>query len=239
MFTTRLISGAVLVALTLLLGILGGPVLAIVNGVIAVIGMFELYRAFGIENERTALIGYLGAAVLYIFLIAGRRDLVLMAVILTFLCMMALMRLTAAQVELLSGGQGIIDLTFAVTPSRISAALSRYGRTAAAFYQWGFYAVDMFYALAYGTFYRCAIKSVAERCDMRGAAAEILPMLPVAAVTADLLENTMMFFLLAGSRSGVLMWSFTVFNVIKFAAVYSSLAIVVGGAVWLLKKRLS
>ncbi len=90
MFTTRLISGAVLVALTLLLGILGGPVLAIVNGVIAVIGMFELYRAFGIENERTALIGYLGAAVLYIFLIAGRRDLVLMAVILTFLCMMAL-----------------------------------------------------------------------------------------------------------------------------------------------------
>jgi len=156
-----------------------------------------------------------------------------------FLCMMALMRLTAAQVELLSGGQGIIDLTFAVTPSRISAALSRYGRTAAAFYQWGFYAVDMFYALAYGTFYRCAIKSVAERCEMRGRAAEILPMLPVAAVTADLLENTMMFFLLAGSRSGVLMWSFTVFNVIKFAAVYSSLAIVVGGAVWLLKKRLS
>jgi hypothetical protein len=74
---------------------------------------------------------------------------------------------------------------------------------------------------------------------MRGAAAEILPMLPVAAVTADLLENTMMFFLLAGSRSGVLMWAFTVFNVIKFVLVYSSLAIVVGGALWLTRKRLS
>lgn len=156
-----------------------------------------------------------------------------------FLGLMALMRTTAAQVAQLSGGQGIIDLTFGITPSKISAALSRYGRTAAAFYQWGFYAVDMVYALAYGTFYRCAIKSVVERCGLRGRVGEILPMLPVAAVTADLLENTMMFFLLAGSRSGVLMWAFTVFNVIKFVLVYSSLAIVVGGALWLTRKRLS
>ena len=160
-----------------------------------------------------------------------------------FLGMMALMRTTAAQVAQLSGGQGIIDLTFGITPPKISSALSGYGRTAAAFYQWGFYAVDMVYALAYGSFYgsfyRCAIKSVCERCGISGGAGEVLPMIPVAAVTADLLENTMMFFLLAGSRSGMLMWAFTVFNIIKFVFVYSSLAIVVGGALWLAKKRLS
>ena len=156
-----------------------------------------------------------------------------------FLGMMALMRITAAQVAQLSGGQGIIDLTFGITPAKISSALSGYGRTAAAFYQWGFYAVDMVYALAYGSFYRCAIKSVCERCGISGGAGEVLPMIPVAAVTADLLENTMMFFLLAGSRSGMLMWAFTVFNIIKFVFVYSSLAIVVGGALWLAKKRLS
>ncbi len=149
-----------------------------------------------------------------------------------FLGMMALMRITASQVAQLSGGQEIIDLTFGITPSKISTALSHYGRTAAAFYQWGFYAVDMVYAFAYGTFYRCAIRSIVERCGFGGSTGDMLPMLPVAAVTADLLENTMMFFLLAGSRSGVLMWAFTVFNVIKFTAVYSSLAIVLVGGLY-------
>ncbi len=156
-----------------------------------------------------------------------------------FLGMMNVMRVAADDVKRLSGGQEIIDLTFAITPNRISAALNAYGRRAGAFYRWVFYSVDMVYAFAYGTFYRCAIKSIVERCGMRGRASEILPMLPVAALTADLLENTMMFFLLAGRRAGVLMWAFTVFNIIKFVMVYSSLAIVLGGALWLIKKRLS
>ena len=159
--------------------------------------------------------------------------------LLIFLGMMALMRLTASQVAQLSGGVGIIDLTFGITPAKISSALSGYGRTASAYYQWGFYSVDMVYAMAYATFYRCAVKSIIERTGMGGRKSELLPVIPVAAAVCDMLENTVMFFLLSGSRSVGLMWAFTVFNIAKFILVYSSLAFVVGGAVWLLKKRLS
>lgn len=156
-----------------------------------------------------------------------------------FIAMMVLMRITASQVAQLSGGQGIVDLTFGITPGKINSALSCYGKTAAAFYRWGFYAVDMVYALAYCSFYRAAIGYVAERLDVSARAKEMLPILPVVGMAADLFENTVMFILLSGSGSGALMWSFTVFNVIKFVFVYSSLAIVVGGAVCLIKKRLS
>ena len=156
-----------------------------------------------------------------------------------FLAMMALMRVTAAGVAQLSGGQGIIDLTFAVTPSQIGQALAGYNDAARAYYQWAFYSVDMVYAMAYCTFYRCAIKSVCERCGLNCKVGELLPMLPIVGAAADLLENTVMFILLSGGRAEALMWAFTVLNVIKFVFVYSSLAIVVGGALWLIKKRLS
>ncbi len=156
-----------------------------------------------------------------------------------FLAMMALMRLVAGDVKTLSGGQGIIDLTFGITPGRIKEALSGYGSKAGAYYRWAFYSVDMVYAFAYVSFYRCSIKSIVERCGIKGRAGELLPFIPVVGMVADLLENTAMFILLSGSRSAVLMWAFTVFNIIKFVFVYSSLAIVIGGAAWLIKKRLS
>ena len=156
-----------------------------------------------------------------------------------FFSMMALMRFAASDVQRLSGGQGIIDLTFGISPSRISAALSAYGRRAALYYQWVFYSVDMVYAFAYVSFYRCSIKSIVERCEISGRAGELLPVVPVIGMIADLLENTAMFVLLSGSRSPVLMWAFTVLNIIKFVFVYSSLAIVLGGVICLIKKRLS
>ena len=170
----------------------------------------------------------------HIYSVAG---LVLLGVI--FLGMMGLMRITASQVAQLSGGQGIVDLEFAITPERLRQALSGYGRAAAGYYRWGFLLVDMVYAFAYVTFYRCAIKAVCERCKIYGRAGELLPMVPVVGMLGDLFENTVMFILLGGNRSGVLMWAFTVFNVIKFVLVYASLAVVIGGTLWLVKKRLS
>lgn len=156
-----------------------------------------------------------------------------------FLGMMALMRVTAANVKTLSGGQGIIDLTFGISPERIRSALSGYGKKAAAFYQWVFLSVDMVYAFAYCTFYRCTIKSLLERLGAGDRASVILPLLPVVGMTADLLENTVMFILLSSSTATALCGVFTVLNIIKFVFVYLSLAIVVGGALCLIKKRLS
>ncbi|SEI41736.1 phosphatidate cytidylyltransferase [Lachnospiraceae bacterium A10] len=64
MFRTRLLSGIVLVALALLLIITGGDVLLVSMGIISLVGLFELYRVFGIEKNILGIVGYL-ATVLY------------------------------------------------------------------------------------------------------------------------------------------------------------------------------
>lgn len=64
MFKTRLISGIVLVALALVCIITGNTLLLAVSGLISLIGLFELYRVFGIEKSCAGGIGYL-AVILY------------------------------------------------------------------------------------------------------------------------------------------------------------------------------
>lgn len=64
MFKTRLISGIVLVAVALLVIITGGNLLLGVTALISLIGMFELYRVFGIEKTIAGVVGY-AAALLY------------------------------------------------------------------------------------------------------------------------------------------------------------------------------
>lgn len=157
-----------------------------------------------------------------------------------FLGMMLFMRLTAAQVERLSGGQGIADLTFGISPSEVSASLSRLGDTAARFYRFGFLAVDLVYALAYCTFYRGALRFVTDKLGISAGKRRALTALPVIGMCADLLENTVLFTLLGMSeRPALLCTAFTVFNIIKFVFVYSSLAALTGGLLCLAKKHLS
>lgn len=64
MFKTRLISGIVLVALALVCIIQGDTLLLTVSGLISLIGLFELYRVFGIEKSCAGAAGYL-AVILY------------------------------------------------------------------------------------------------------------------------------------------------------------------------------
>lgn len=68
MFITRLLSGIVLVAVLLLVGILGGPVLLIFTEIISLIGLFELYRACSIKKPLQVL-GYLDTIVYYAYLL--------------------------------------------------------------------------------------------------------------------------------------------------------------------------
>ncbi len=65
MFKTRLISGIVLVALALLFIINGGLLLWGVMAIISLIGLFELYRAIGIEKSGLAIAGYIFSVVYY------------------------------------------------------------------------------------------------------------------------------------------------------------------------------
>ncbi len=64
MFTTRLISGIILVILAVFFVGSGGSVLFAVTGIISLIGLFELYRVMKIEKTPLAFVGY-GAAVFY------------------------------------------------------------------------------------------------------------------------------------------------------------------------------
>ena len=64
MFTTRLISGIVLVILAAFLLVKGGTLLFLVSLAISLIGLFELYRVMKIEKELPGLVGY-GAVLAY------------------------------------------------------------------------------------------------------------------------------------------------------------------------------
>lgn len=66
MFKTRLISGIILVILTILFVILGGDVLLAVVGGISCIGMFELYRVAGAEKSLLAVVGYIAAVIYFL-----------------------------------------------------------------------------------------------------------------------------------------------------------------------------
>ena len=65
MFTTRLISGIVMVVLAVLVVGKGGGILFAVTGIISVIGLFELYRALDIHRRSIAAVGYLTAVSYY------------------------------------------------------------------------------------------------------------------------------------------------------------------------------
>lgn len=61
MFATRLISGIVLVILSLVVVIQGGSVLFLASGIISMIGLFELYRVMKIETKLPGIVGYAAA----------------------------------------------------------------------------------------------------------------------------------------------------------------------------------
>lgn len=68
MFKTRLLSGIVLVLLALIFLTAGGPVLLVGMGIVSLIGMFELYRVFGVEKSLPGIVGYAAAVCHYLYL---------------------------------------------------------------------------------------------------------------------------------------------------------------------------
>lgn len=71
MFVTRLISGVVLVAVAVLVFFAGGGWLAAVLGVLALIGLFELFRVQKMEWHPMAWSGYILSAGYYVLLYLG------------------------------------------------------------------------------------------------------------------------------------------------------------------------
>lgn len=72
MFKTRLLSGILLVVIALVTVITGGNVLFATLFLISMIGVYELYRVFEIQNKAVGICGFLFAAGYYGLLYANR-----------------------------------------------------------------------------------------------------------------------------------------------------------------------
>lgn len=94
MFTTRLISGIVLVILSLVIVGKGGLLLFAATALISLIGLLELYRAIGIQKKSLAAVGYITACSYYgILWFEGQRYVTLM-IIVSLMVMMTLYVIT-------------------------------------------------------------------------------------------------------------------------------------------------
>lgn len=68
MFIVRLLSGIILLLISIVTGIYGGNLLLVAIGIISILGQYELYRAIKLEKNSIAFIGYLCTIVLNIML---------------------------------------------------------------------------------------------------------------------------------------------------------------------------
>ena len=89
-FLTRLLSGILLVIIALVTIISGNDILFATTLIISLIGLFEMYRVFGIEKKAPGYIGYVATVVYYILLRAGMLQYMLIFIILFIMCLMIL-----------------------------------------------------------------------------------------------------------------------------------------------------
>lgn len=89
MFRTRLISGIVLMAITIALMVYGAFPLFWAITAISVIGLFELYRAVNMEKTLPAVVGYISSVVIDILILDDYYEYLLLWIIITLMVMMA------------------------------------------------------------------------------------------------------------------------------------------------------
>ena len=90
MFTTRLISGIVLVILAILIVGTGGTLLFAVTAALSLIGMFELYRVVQIEKKAPGFAGYAAGIFYYILLWFHKEEYIVLMAIMALMVLMAI-----------------------------------------------------------------------------------------------------------------------------------------------------
>ena len=91
MFITRLISGIILLVITILFVTLGGDVLFASLIIISLIGMMELYRVIKVHNKMPGIVGYLVAIIYYGLLYKGKTEYLMMLVVLFMMTLLIIM----------------------------------------------------------------------------------------------------------------------------------------------------
>lgn len=90
MFTTRLISGIILVLIALFVVSSGGSILFVTTGMISLIGLFELYRVMQIEKKPLGIVGYLTMIAYYGLLWFDGQHYVMLMVIAALMVLMSI-----------------------------------------------------------------------------------------------------------------------------------------------------
>lgn len=85
MFVTRLISGIVLMVIAIISILCGGNVLFGVISLISFVGLFELYRAIGMEKNKVTWIGYGASILIDLAVLKGTTEDVLFVLILAMM----------------------------------------------------------------------------------------------------------------------------------------------------------
>lgn len=88
-FTTRLMSGIVLIIAAIGLLIYGSLPLFLASYLISIIGLFELYRIFGIHKNALGFIGYLTVTVYYLLVWCNATTYFTLMIILSLMALMA------------------------------------------------------------------------------------------------------------------------------------------------------
>ncbi len=88
MFRTRLLSGIILMLITLIIIVLGGDILFTSLFIIAIIGMMELYKVVNVNKSVPGILGYGAAAVFYLLIYLGMEKYQLMTFILFLMLLM-------------------------------------------------------------------------------------------------------------------------------------------------------
>ena len=88
-FVTRLLSGIVLVVIAILTVPRGGLPLYILTFLISMIGVFELYRVFGLEHSSLGLVGYLTTIGYYIIVWFHLEEYYPLMIVLSLMALMA------------------------------------------------------------------------------------------------------------------------------------------------------
>lgn len=109
MFVIRLLSGIVLLVISIVTGICGGNLLLAMVGIISILGQYELYRVIQLEKTSIAIVGYLSTIILDIMLagnngISALATIILMLIILMIIYVFAYPKYRYEQISMIFVG---------------------------------------------------------------------------------------------------------------------------------------
>lgn len=157
-----------------------------------------------------------------------------------FMTSMFIMRNSAKELENITNGLGIIDLTIGWNLHDVSRHLGALGEEGQEYYKNTFYCIDFIYPIMYGLFYSLTILYVSKIYGIKNKILNMLPWLPIIGLLFDWSENLIVISMLQDITNigNLQITLFNIFNIGKFICIYISLFIIVSISILNVIKRI-